>query len=63
MTLHELAKKLCELEGKKKQINVAQMKEVISILINLDPETYHQMICLFSKQRTKKQIKEMKETI
>lgn len=63
MTLHQLAKILCEVEGKKKQINIAQMKEVINILVNLDPETYHQMICLFSKHRTKNQLKEMKKEV
>jgi hypothetical protein len=63
MTLHEFAKILCEIEGKKKQINIAQMKEVLKILINLDAETYHKMVCLFSKQRTKNQIKEMKELV
>ncbi len=63
MNLNELAKMLCSAEGKKKQVSIAQMKEIIKVIIDLDPETYSQMLLLFSKARTRKQVKEMKETI
>jgi len=35
MTFKELAKKLTEIEGKKKQVNIAQMSEILKALSKL----------------------------
>lgn len=63
MNLNELAEMLCKVEGKKKQVSIAQMKEIIKVIIDLDPESFSKMLLLFSRARTKKQVKEMKSTI
>lgn len=35
MTFQQLAKELCKIEGKKKQMNIAQVSEVLSALSKL----------------------------
>lgn len=35
MTIKQLAKKLCAKEGKRKQVSIAQMSEIISVLSDL----------------------------
>ena len=63
MNLNELAKILCAGEGKKKQVSIAQMKEIIKVIIDMDANTYSEMLLLIINARTKKQIKEMKSSI
>lgn len=38
MTLHSLAVKICKLEGKKKQTDIAQCKEIIRIICELEAD-------------------------
>ena len=35
MTINKFAQRICELEGKKKQVNIAQVKEILLIINKL----------------------------
>jgi hypothetical protein len=39
MNLNQLAKEICKREGKKKQVDIAQVKEVLGVLIEILSES------------------------
>jgi len=57
MTFKDLAQKMCSIEGKKHQINIADMREILSVLSILmynDSEVIEVMLKLGKKKKTPK---------
>lgn len=57
MNMNQLAKLVCSLEGKKKSVNIAQVKEILSIISYLIFYRPQVLITLLKNGSKKKRIK------